>query len=1751
MIRTVGRAGGNSAARYSRQAVVADSATEGKGTFVTRLAKAPSAFTLGRNGGRVAVLALAMACALLLASATGASAATKYYDSNFGTTSANATAVPPTPSGTAFGGFFSSTNSGVGDIAVNDSTITTDGTGQSNWIYVVDRGSNRIQAFDSDKNFQWAIGRDVIATTVNEAQVLTVSATGGKYKLEFNGKTTPDLAWNATASTLQTELRKLESLGGPGANTSVSVTGTPANGTTVPVGRYAIAFTGTGFSATNQNQITVQPATEALTGTASVQTIADGVAAVPGNLGDVFEKCSVASHCKGGSTGTAADGPGGEFNIAAGIDIDQATGDLFVSERATSTAGGGAGNRRVQQFSADGQFIRAFGWDVVASGPGNTGGFETCNAAAADVCQAATAAGTAPGQFGNRTTPSHNGLAVGRVGAPNAGQVYVADPGNARILPFTIPAGPTAMVSPGVPFGSAAQFGPPTGLKASAREIATDALGVVYSLKGPEGGEGLVRYDTTESAFLPMIIGQGDANQFGDGNGGESTVLEVDPATDHVLFGRSNGRGIVELDLSSKPASLDESHIVDRHALGLLAGVGIPQALGVGRSPSRFFLSSSAELTGSGTGQRVLVLDESGVDPPPTIELLTPTDVECTTATMRANVNPNGPTGFTTSYRFQLSLDGVEWTDVSADQVIGDGNVPVFVDDGATGLGANSEYRVRVRSQRSPDAGTIVSPELLFSTDPCPPQAETQFAAQVNDVSAQLNGRLQPGGIDTDYWFEWGTDTSYGNQIPALAATSDDPFPRLVSESLGGLAPQTTYHYRLCAQNALSPSKVCGLDQPFTTRSAAAVPAGRAYEMVTSPDKVLRRGGAHGTFGTELARFQQGAPSADGDSLMWGMYAGISDPDAGASWSGDYVYELRNREDRSGDGKADGWYGQSLHTAAPHTPAASAVNDLRLFSADLRTSSWDYQVPLFANGSKGTVHVAGDDGGPLGKGYYPLFDEAWVSSPSTFGVSIPTTMSDDGERLLLQGDSSAGIASFHRLQGVDDPLAPDELSPPQTAGAAPFLADSSSDWAPRDMIGECTGAGATATLLPSRDDKGTEAGPPGAFDLFATYTAGDPTLTVDFNFGGPPLVGHTVTGGTGVVGSKVIAVTSSTFTVSPAPSASGSFTAVQGGQDVSMFADDEVAVRQCGEGSPTSTKGATLRPSGGRLGGSAVTAMSDDGNRVFFVSPDPAASGVPAACVATDTAAGTGTDCPPQLFVRQYDDDGDATVRWISRAEPALFNAPQKIGLLGSGAAFEGASRDGSVVYFRTDAPLTVDDPNGAGVAPPPGGVTTGTASGASWDLYRYELPGDNNTDPASGTLTRVSGGPGGSADPNTNCTSAAALCGAAANGGGNVVRFMSDDGERVYFVTAAQIPGAANASPANGTTTPTAASAQVNATERNLYLYDAAKPGAAAYEFIARIPFELTGAGLEKCLSSEPSGSGPARGIASISGAMSVGAAGACVQGTRSGDAIAFETPAQLTVDDVDDAVDVYLYEADGDELVRVSAPPAGTTPYACATQSNAAQITEVCNGDLGFGSGGYAEASKSGSARNRNVNMAEDQNGELTAVFFESQVPFVEADQNDRMDVYEWQASDGRLGLLSPGHPGHGAYFTGNDRSGRDVFFWTEQRISPWELDPVDGDVYDARRGGGIPDPPALPPACAVLAGTCQGAPPAPPAASGAASASLAGQGNFTGKRKPGKGRCAKGKVRRSGKCVKKHEKKKQKSSKRDKRSQGRAGR
>jgi hypothetical protein len=145
-------------------------------------------------------------------------------------------------------------------------------------------------------------------------------------------------------------------------------------------------------------------------------------------------------------------------------------------------------------------------------------------------------------------------------------------------------------------------------------------------------------------------------------------------------------------------------------------------------------------------------------------------------------------------------------------------------------------------------------------------------------------------------------------------------------------------------------------------------------------------------------------------------------------------------------------------------------------------------------------------------------------------------------------------------------------------------------------------------------------------------------------------------------------------------------------------------------------------------------------------------------------------------------------------------------------------------------------------------------------------------------------------------------------------------------------------------------------------------------------------------------------------------------------------------------------------------------------------------------------------------------------SAVFFTTADPLVPEDTNGQRDAYEYDVELNQAHLLSSGRSGEESWFAEASPDGRDVFFITTEPLSGWDVD-AGRDIYNARAGGGLPEPPPDPPGCEGDA--CQPPPvvlndPTP------SSAVFNGPGDPTARKVRRRARCGKGTKRRNDRCV-----------------------
>lgn len=120
----------------------------------------------------------------------------------------------------------------------------------------------------------------------------------------------------------------------------------------------------------------------------------------------------------------------------------------------------------------------------------------------------------------------------------------------------------------------------------------------------------------------------------------------------------------------------------------------------------------------------------------------------------------------------------------------------------STTLSGPGTYRVILTNGAAPFVNPS-SPNVTFTLNVLPataPTAATLVAADLAPDRATLGASINPNGAQTVAWFEFGTNTAYGNNsTPVKVGNSTEAIS--FNQSIGNLAPATTYHYRVAVTN--------------------------------------------------------------------------------------------------------------------------------------------------------------------------------------------------------------------------------------------------------------------------------------------------------------------------------------------------------------------------------------------------------------------------------------------------------------------------------------------------------------------------------------------------------------------------------------------------------------------------------------------------------------------------------------------------------------------------------------------------------------------------------------------------------------------------------------------------------------------------------------------------------------------------------------------------------------------------------------
>ena len=274
-------------------------------------------------------------------------------------------------------------------------------------------------------------------------------------------------------------------------------------------------------------------------------------------------------------------------------------------------------------------------------------------------------------------------------------------------------------------------------------------------------------------------------------------------------------------------------------------------------------------------------------------------------AVVANSADPCGEMGSSCVHLVEYSSEGRQLADVGAGSFGTPGAGATFANMVAVNEASGRVY-VTDRGKETFFGHPEEHPVWMFGP-PTAPGVDKEFTAEVGVSEAKLGALVNPGGLQTGYRFEYGPTSAYGSSTPfPEGSVGEGITARAVWASANGLAPGTTYHYRVVATNELG--TVYGPDRTFTALTAeqaacpneqlrggfsARLPDCRAYELVTPPVKSSAQfDGAENVAYSSMA-------ATDGEALTLFTY----EPRPGAPTGGQHYVATRG---------AGGWIAESI-----------------------------------------------------------------------------------------------------------------------------------------------------------------------------------------------------------------------------------------------------------------------------------------------------------------------------------------------------------------------------------------------------------------------------------------------------------------------------------------------------------------------------------------------------------------------------------------------------------------------------------------------------------------------------------------------------------------------------------------------------------------------------------------------------------------------------------------------------------------------
>lgn len=201
------------------------------------------------------------------------------------------------------------------------------------------------------------------------------------------------------------------------------------------------------------------------------------------------------------------------------------------------------------------------------------------------------------------------------------------------------------------------------------------------------------------------------------------------------------------------------------------------------------------------------------------------------TAVVKGTVNPRGAFA---NYWYEYGNSSTLGSK-TLNQNIGSGYTAIPAAGFITNLTKNTTYYYRLVAENqygqvNGSVNTFKTTQGVSAPVGSIPTVKTLASTNVTRTTADINAEITPNKAITQYWFEYGKTTQFGNISP-ISTTNNGSTQITVVTSLADLSPLTKYYYRINAQNQFG--TVNGSITSFTT-------SGPAEIVINAPVSVTR-----------------------------------------------------------------------------------------------------------------------------------------------------------------------------------------------------------------------------------------------------------------------------------------------------------------------------------------------------------------------------------------------------------------------------------------------------------------------------------------------------------------------------------------------------------------------------------------------------------------------------------------------------------------------------------------------------------------------------------------------------------------------------------------------------------------------------------------------------------------------------------------------------------------------------------------------